>query len=211
MGRLGVAALLVGMIAGSAAAEEGMIGLTPLPGVAVQVPAGWKACDDVNDKALGSAADPMGVAPQICNPHKANPEFKFGTFAAAPGKTASALFFQSATVPITAEGVAALTDDVLKAIGDELKKDRTEALAKVGGTVEDFQVRKDTLGGQAALVTLLLQTVKQGQLSAQVYTETWEVPYGGSYYSISFIWPKTLASIAKPDVDRVKASVKFGP
>ena len=113
-------------------------------------------------------------------------------------------------MPITPEGIAALTDDVLKAIEGGLRTERTETLAKVGGTVEDFQVRKDTLGGQPALVTLLLQTVKQGSLTAQVYTETWEVPYGGSYYTISFIWPKLLASIAKPDVDRIKGTIKFG-
>lgn len=203
---LAVATVLAGA---AAAADDAMITLSPHPGLSMQFPTGWKACDEANDKALGSADDTLALTAQICNPHKANPNFKFGAFAAVPGKTASVLLFHTATAPITAEAITALTDDVLKGLTEALKKERVEALAKVGGTVDDYQLRKDVLGGQPALVSLLLQTIKHGATTSQVYTETWEVPYAGSYFTINFIWPKLFESMAKPDVDKVKASVKF--
>jgi hypothetical protein len=206
--RSAVAAAGLCLASGVVWAADGGTVLTPLPDLSITVPKGWKACDDASEATLGNADDPLKLKPQICDPHKGNADFKFGAFSPALGKTVSVLVYRSATAPITAEVINGLTDDVIAQIKDQLKKETAENIAKMGSKLDDYAVRKDTLSGQPALVSTVLQTPKMGAI-AQVYTETWEIPFGGGYYRISFVWPKIIEASVKPELDTVRASIKL--
>lgn len=196
-------------LSATATAEE-MLKLQPQPGFTIDIPKGWKSCTEEVDKQLGAADDPLVLSKQLC-PVAANaPGVNLTVYSPIVGYTASVMFGYSETTPITPEVIAALTPEMMETVAEALRTEKQALLAKSGGKLESVVVRKDTIGGHAALVTTLLITPKEGAL-AQAYSETWEVPVGGHMQQIVFAWSRLLEGNTKATLDAMKASVELRP
>jgi hypothetical protein len=211
MKRLGFAlavASACGLSAAAQAEEAATVTLTPQAGFTVQIPKGWKACDEATDKLLGAADDTLLLGKQACPAAAGMQGMTVTVYSPTVGFTATVMIGYADQSPVTPEVVNSLTPEMLTQVRDALRKEREVELAKLGSKIDDMAVRTDKIAGHSALVTTILQTPKQGAL-AQVYTEVWEIPVGGHMHQVSFVWPKLLESNTKPALDAIKASIKI--
>jgi hypothetical protein len=206
-----IASMIAGVCAISATAmADETVKLSPRPGFTIDIPKGWKSCTEVVDTQLGTAEDPLALSKQLCPVAASAPGVNLAVYWPKVGYTASVMFGYSDTSPITPELIVGLTPEMLTQVADAVRTEKEALLSKSGSKLDNVSVRADKIGGQAALVTTLLITPKEGAL-AQAYSETWEVPVGGRMHQISFAWSKLLESNTKPTLEAIKASVELKP
>ena len=207
--RIALAVAGVCAISATAIADE-IVRLQPQPGFTIDIPKGWKSCTEAIDKQLGTADDPLALNKQLCPAAASTPGINLAVYSPKVGYTASVMFGYSDTSPITPELIGSVTPEMLTQVAEAMRAEKEALLTKSGSKLDSISVRTDKIGGQAALVTTMLITPKEGPLG-QAYSETWEIPVGGHMQQISFAWSKLLESNTKPALDAIKASVDLKP
>jgi hypothetical protein len=199
----------IGLVAwlslGPSFAAEKLVRLSPMKGIIIGVPKGWKACDLFFDQKLGKADDPHGIAKKICeiNPRN-NPTVKLGAFwPGSPGGSKLTVLYMNRS-PTSAQTIKGLTqpqlDNVAKTTCEEWKK----TASRDGTKLESCAVRKDELDNKPALVTAVIQTADDPS-QGQSFTEVWEVPFENGFAQFNFSGPKDRAG----DFERIKDSIEL--
>lgn len=162
MGRIGRLAfgLLLWACPGVAATADlpllkDAVALSPVPGVSLLVPKGWRACDPADDKLLGDFAAPIDPASDDCVPDEPG-RAEFRVFDRRDRRAIYVRAWRDVNSPIRTRTLVAMTPQSLE---DMRARFCSEGIPLQGFVMNDCAISVDTFDGRLAFALRLKGTM----------------------------------------------------
>jgi hypothetical protein len=184
-----------------------MVTVTPGPGISLQIPSNWIACEDDNEKLLTSADDSLDLKAKFCT-LSANIRSKLRAFDPRPFHTLTVVFNYHRNQPITEKGMAQLTQSELDQVRGPMCDALGKPIAANGSSIESCEVRMGTLAGHPSLVSTLVGEEPTNATYKFIIT-SYEVSYPDGYMQIQFARSDVLRKFVQPELDAILNSVQI--
>lgn len=181
--------------------------LSPVPGVSLDLPKSWVACDDATNKLLGQHADPRDLKSKVCVIVPDVP-YKFRGFDPVLFKTMSMLMDQHEKQDITADELAAITPEIAKAISPQTCEAIVKPMTGDGTTIDSCDVTVGIFAGLPALHSIVVATPPGNNSIAKYQIDIFELPYSKGYLQVQFNSPVAFKSVTGPEMNTIIASFK---
>jgi hypothetical protein len=179
-----------------------MVSLTPAPGVSLQIPDDWIACDDPTEAQLHSARDSMKLKDKICAGSPDVPAV-LRAFDPRPLHIVSLTFNYNKRQLMTPEALA----DIAQADLDALRQNMCNLESRpLHGTMSDCRITVGSLAGHRALVSAIVSTLPDG---GNWQITSYEIPYSQGYLQIQFGHADVLTKLVQPRIEAILATLRI--
>jgi hypothetical protein len=201
-----LAALAAFLVTVSARAESTppMAHLAPVPGVSVDLPKTWVACDEATNKLLGGNADMHNLKAIVCVRSVA---YKFRGFNPLLFHTMSMLIDQHDTQDISSQDLDALTPEIAKTVAPTVCPVITKPMTGDGTAIQSCEVTVGSFAGHKALHSIVIGVPPKSP-EAKYQIDIFELPYSKGYLQVQFNSPLMFKSTTQAEMDAIIASFK---
>src|SRR3569833_3120651 len=179
-----------------------MVSLTPAPGLHIQIPRDWIACDDKTEALLTSARDSMKVKDKVCAPMPGG-EPDLHAFAQRPLHVISLALNYHRHQDITPEALADMSQSDLDTLRSGICAQESVPLS---APMADCRITVGTLAGHRALVSTIVSTLPDG---GKWLIVSYEVPYAAGFFQLQFGHAEIVEKVVRPELDAILATVQI--